>query len=521
MNASPFGPDGSAPVQREPQFDNSNSGGTWQNSSPSGLKRSAVRGWAVTMAGQVTKFLLQMAATVVLARILTPKEYGLVAMVTAFLGIVTLFKDLGLSQATVQRESITHGQVTGLFWINVAMGLLLMLVIAAMAPFIAWVYKQHELVWIALAFALMAPITSLGAQHSALLQRRLDYRSLALRDLLATTVGTAAGIASGLCGLGYWSLVIMQAVSEIMGTITLWWRSSWVPGWPHWSADLKPLLRFGGNLTISNLIGFFMNGLDSVTLGVFFGPVAVGNYNRAQNVLAKPLQQLIPPVTRVAASVFARTATEPARFERAALQLTFLICSVAGLIVAVTMVCADWIVSLVLGAQWIEAVPIVRVLALFAFVEPMAALVSTLLLARGLPEKILRWRVFSVSIVLLGLFAGLPWGPLGVATTYSLSGLLLRTPLFVWYASKHLAVPGMRFFAAAATPLLAAACAAGLMTVVRETLGPVGGTALSLALYGLLGSTIWLSVIWSLPVGRRRMRESFSLITSGLTAKPC
>lgn len=484
-----------------------------------GLKRSAVRSWAVTAFAQGAQFGLTLVSTAIIARILTPADYGLIAMVTALLTFISRFKDLGLSQATVQRDTITEQQVSGLFWFNVAMGLFVMLLTAAAAPLVSRFYDQAELTWVCLAYAAMAPVSSLGAQHGALLRRTMQYRSLAVRDLLATVLGVIAGIVSAMQGLGYWSLVIMRAVSEVMGTATLWWQSGWRPGPPRWSADLKPMLKFGGTLTVSNLLGFILSGLDSVVMGFFYGPTALGLYNRAQNTLSRPLAQILPPIMNVAASVFARSATDQKKFESGALQLAFLIACVSTMIVAIVVVGADWIVLIMLGPNWSEAVPITRVLALFAFVEPVASLLSTLMTARGLVGKMVRWRVVSAAIIVVGLISGLPWGALGVAAAYALSGFFVRTPLFVWYSCNHLNIPARRLFASIALPLLFGSLTVTMLSFLRHYFGDPGGPLLSLVLYASLAAAMFVISMNSLAATRMRIREIFNIVSGSVGDK--
>jgi O-antigen/teichoic acid export membrane protein len=483
-----------------------------------GLKRNAVRSWAITATSQGAKFIMTLVSTAVIARMLSPADYGLVAMVTSLLGFIAMFKDLGLSQATIQRNTITEQQVSGLFWVNVLMGVLLMGVIAVAAPLVSVFYNRPELTWICLAYAAMAPIGSLGAQHAALLNRAMKFRSLAIRDLTATLIGALVGILCAVKGLGYWSLVIMQAAGQIAGTVTLWWQSNWRPGLPRWSHDLKPLIKFGGTLTISNLLSFVNSGLDSIVIGYFFGPVGLGIYNRAQNTLSRPLKQILPPIMSVASSAFARTASDPKKFEAATLQLTFLVACVSSLIVALAVACTDWIVLIMLGPNWSEAVPITRVLALFAFVEPVASMMGTLMTARGIPGKLVRWRLISAAIILAGLVAGLPWGPLGVATAYALSGFFIRTPIFIWYSCKHLEIPPGRVFGRLTAPLLAGlitlACLYGLRINLGEEFGPV----LSLAVYSIAGCVIFLAGLGCFPFARRELRTNFALVLTSLRA---
>src|SRR4029453_4025434 len=155
-------------------------------------------------------------------------------------------------------------------------------------------------------------------------------------------------------------------------------------------------------------------------------------YNRARNVVLRPLEQFMPSAVNVATSAFSRLAPDPARFERSALRLLAMVSFAAGWVVALVMGAAPWIVALLLGPRWTAVIPIVSVLSLFAFVQPSASILGTLIVAHGKPERMVRWRGLSPPITLASLGAGLPWGPLGVATTMALGGMLLRTPLFFW-----------------------------------------------------------------------------------------
>ncbi len=139
------------------------------------LKGRSVRGGAVTMAAQGIKFFLQIGSTVVLARLLTPEDFGLIAMVTAVTGFVMMFKDMGLSMATVQRAEIDHAQISTLFWINVVLSLAFMLLTATLAPAIAWFYSEPRLTWITLALAGAFIFSGFTVQHQALLRRQMNF----------------------------------------------------------------------------------------------------------------------------------------------------------------------------------------------------------------------------------------------------------------------------------------------------------------------------------------------------------
>jgi O-antigen/teichoic acid export membrane protein len=477
------------------------------------LKVHALRGGALTVGSQVAKFAITVVGTAVLARLLTPEDYGVVAMVTAVLGFTELFRDLGLSIATVQRQEITQDEVSGLFWINVLTGIALMVIIVAAAPVVAWFYGRPDLVWVTCAYASVAPISSLGSQHQALLQRSMRYGSLAIRDILSRLAGVVAGITAGYLGLGYWALVVMQVTMTVVGVIALWWQSRWRPGRFRWSRRLLSFLRFGGAVALQNILGFLASGLDSILLGYFFGAGDLGIYNRARSLLLRPLEQFMPAAANVATSTFSRLAPDAVRFERSALRLLAIVTCAAGWVVALVMGAAPWIVALLLGAQWTPVIPIVAVLSLFAFVQPSASILATLIVAQGKPDRLVRWRVLSTPITIVLLVAGLPWGPIGVGTTMALGGLLVRTPLFFWYAGRSLGISTHRLLGSTLHYVFAGLLVGLVLIQIRGVWSPQS-LFVGLATYGVFGSLLYAVLVLCRREGRALVRDVGTLAAS-------
>ena len=442
-----------------------------------------------------------------LARLLTPQDYGAVTMVTALLGFVIIFRDLGLSTATIQRETITHEEVSGLFWINVSLGLAIMLVIGACAPLVAWFYGRPDLMWVTLAYAAIAPISSLGAQHQALLQRSLRYFSLAIRDLTALVAGLAVGVSGAWLGLGYWALVLMQATTAVVGVLALWWQSGWRPGPPRWVPGLAHLVKFGGTLTLSNLLGYLMQGLDSVVIGYFFGANGVGLYSRAQALLQKPLEQFMPTVMTVATSAFSRIAPDAARFEKNALKLLSIVACAAGILVALVIGTADWVVALLLGAKWEGAVPILAALSLFAFVEPSASLLGALLVARGAPatagtvatHQRSDRRGWALCRAALGA---------GRCGDNVLPERLARqgSSVLLCMPRRLLGIPRRRIFAAVGPYVVFGLLVAAGLVYLRQLWMP-DRALVALFTYGALGTMAYAGLVLSHPGGRATVAE--------------
>src|SRR5579872_1917109 len=206
------------------------------------LKGRSVRGGLLTLTSQGAQFLIQSISTVVLARLLPPHDFGLVAMVTAITGLGQAFADLGLSEATIQREDISHEQVTALFWINVAIGLALMFITVGLAPVLVWFYREPRLRNIALLLSLTFLVGGLRVQHDALLKRQMRFLSLAIRDVASSSLAVLIAIIMVWQGAGYWALVALPLIGNTTRMILSWLGARWIPGLPSRRAKIGSLV---------------------------------------------------------------------------------------------------------------------------------------------------------------------------------------------------------------------------------------------------------------------------------------
>ena len=319
------------------------------------LKGRSVRGGFLTLTSQGTQFLLQSIATVTLARLLTPMDFGLVAMVTAITGLGQAFADLGLSEATIQRERITHDQVSTLFWINVAIGLALMLITIGLAPVLAWFYREPRLTAVTLVASMTFLIGGLRVQHDALLRRQMRFRSLAIRDVAACLISVPAAIIAAWKGAGYWSLLVLPLTFNLTQMILSWLAVGWIPGLPRRNTRVGSLVAFGGKVAASYLICNITRSADNILIGWHWGAGPLGLYSRAYNLLLLPVRQLSAPASSVAIPAFSRTQSDPERFARYYLRAVSLILWITLPIFGFLFVGAVPVIVVVLGRKWIEA----------------------------------------------------------------------------------------------------------------------------------------------------------------------
>jgi len=242
------------------------------------LKGKTIRGGLARMLAQAVNFWVRLVTLMILARLLNPDDFGLIGMVTAFTGALSLFRDFGLSSAAIQRATISEAQISMLFWLNLLIGLGLCLVALAMAPAISAFYREPRLTGITAALALGFVFNSLGLQHASLLQREMRFTALAVVNSASLIAAGAIAIAAAAAGLGYWALVVMTLVGPLFISIGSWMMSGWVPGKPQRGTGVGSMIRFGGILTMNSLVQYAANNVDKVLIGRFLGVDALGIY---------------------------------------------------------------------------------------------------------------------------------------------------------------------------------------------------------------------------------------------------
>lgn len=456
------------------------------------LKDRAIRGGFAKICAQGASFVLRVGSLMVLARLLDPKDFGLVGMVTAIIGVLSLFRDFGLSTASVQRATITEEQVSTLFWINLLVGAMLTLLALAISPFLAAFYHEPRLFWVTAALASSFVLNAAGIQHSVLLQRQMRFTALALIDVFALVVGTAVGIALAWIGYAYWALVVMTVASPIVSTGCFWLTTRWVPGRPRSKVGLRSMMRFGGAITLNGLVVYVAYNLEKVLLGRFWGAEAIGIYGRAYQLISIPTDNLNSAVGGVAFSALSRLQGDPGRFRSYFLKGYSL---VLALTVPATVACALFandLILVLLGPKWNEAAAIFRLLAptilIFALINPLAWVMFSL----GLVGRSLKVALVLAPLVISAYVIGLHYGPKGVAAAYSIAMGLWLVPHIAWCVHGT-PISGRDVVLAVSRPLfsiLVAAMASLAVLSYGDWLPPLGrlvlGGTVLLAVYGAM-----------------------------------
>jgi len=425
------------------------------------LKERAIRGGLARSGAQAIYFIIRLGSVMVLGRLLGPEDFGLVGMVTAFTGVLDLCRDFGLSAATVQWTTITEEQVSTLFWINILFGTLLGLIMAAIAPAIASFYHEPRLLAVTLVLAAGFLFNAAGVQHSALLQREMRFTTLAAVGVISMILGTAVAIGGAEAGYGYWALVAMSVTLPLTATIGYWLTSRWIPGMPRRRTGIRSMMRFGGALTFNGLVVYIASNFEKILLGRFWGAAAIGFYGRAFQLISIPTSNLNSAAGEVAFSALSRLQGDPDRRKRYFLKGYSLLLALTLPITIAGALFADDVIVVLLGPKWKDAAPIFRLLSPTILVFATANPLGWLLCAGGLIRRLLKMSLVIAPIMIFGYGLALPYGPKGVAFTYSLIMSVWLVPLIAW-AVRGTEISFWDIVRTAMAPLASSVAAGGL-----------------------------------------------------------
>lgn len=398
-----------------------------------GLGRSAARGGAVIMIGQVLKILAQLINLIVLARLLEPSDFGLVAMVLSVYGLGEVLRDFGLSTASIQAKNISKGQVSNLFWINLLIGSVIALIAYSSAGFLAKFFEREELVNIGHVMCLMFIFNGLAAQYKAQLNRKLMFFEMTVSDVLGAFMGIFAGILVAYKGYGYWAIVAQQLTQFFVQMVLYVYFGRWIPSLPSRKENMHSFYGFGWNLMIAQLLNYLTRSMPSIIIGNKLGAASLGYYDRAFQILMLPLNQLNAPSSSVAVPILSRLNNEDKKkYNEFVIFGQNVMVHIVLAFLAMASTQTEALVSVVLGEKWLDLVPIFRCLCGAGAFLALSYASYWVFVSKGITDSLLKLTLVSRPILILITIIGLAWGVEGVALFYSI-GLMFNWVLGVFW----------------------------------------------------------------------------------------
>ena len=483
---------------------------------PGSLRSSVGRGALHTALSQAVLLATQIGSVVVLSRLLSPADFGLIAMCLPIIVLVGMMQDFGLLQATVQRPNIRQEEVSFLFWVNIAASLTLATMLFLSAPLIAAFYGDDRIGPLIAALSVIVILSGAAAQHGAILQRRMRFGRVAA--ITATGAVSAFGVATlwALYRPDYWAVFAGMLAGTLIPTILTWISAAWLPDRPRWVPQGRSLLGFGAGVTGFNLSNFVTHNSDKVLIGRAWGVVELGMYDRAYKLLLFPVLQISSPLKRVMVPSLSRMLEEPHRYRSAYLRVQRLLLFVSLPGVACAIALADVVVDLALGAQWQAAAPIFQALGFASLLHMLNSSSDWLFISQGRTRDFMIWGVVMAAMALCAYAIGLPYGAVGVAVTLSVAQYVKTPILWGWLCRKG--PVRLRDVITSAGPLMLAAHLAIAVVFLIKPLLPQT-PILTLLTGAVVSYAITALLISAFPTGRATLREGWELVTPVLRRK--
>jgi len=430
------------------------------------LKKKSMRGGSITLLSQAVMTVVQLTSTVVLAR----------------------------------KKDLTRGQQSNLFWLNVAMGLLLTLIVASASPLVAKFYHKPELTLVTLALSANFLIGSLATQHDAMLVRGMQFGRKSIAMVSGAVVNLIVAVVLALQGASYWSLVAGTLSGGLVTTVLVLILSPFRPGLPSRGQGIRQMLGFGANVTAFNFVNYFHRNLDNILIGRYWGAESLGYYSRAYQLLMFPITAIRGPITSVAFPAMSQLQNNPQEYKQYYRDLVLLLSHMTMPLVAFLFLYSESIIELTLGKQWLVAAPIFSILAVTAFIQTPYTLAGIVQLSLGRGKCYLQLGSMSAVVTSAGFCIGLKWGAIGVATAYAVSTYILVIPTQIW-GFKGTVLRLEDFLSNICRPCFSAILAGVISFFIKETWVLDGSILELLAIHAIVYGMIYFIILACIPHG--------------------
>ncbi len=459
---------------------------------------------------QIVRVVLGLLLTLIVSRMLTPDDFGLIAMVAPVTAFVALIPSLGLGQALIQAEELTTDQINSAFWISLALGIACAAALLVAAPFVGRFFEDDRAVDLTMATAANLFVTNLSTVPSSVIMREMRFGKLSSGDLVGSITLFASTLVAALLLDNYWALWVGAFASAVLTTVYFWTVSSWRPtATPNFRSS-SPLWKLSSAVTGFNVLNFLARNADNVLIGKFAGTYSLGLYDRSYRLMTFPLANLTEPLGRVMLPVLSQLRKEPERFRRAFLKVAWIVmlCTAPAAIVIASA--SETVIVFLLGERWVEAGDIFFWLSVGAIYQPLSSITGWLFISMGRSREMLQWALFSSVTTILSFCVGIFWGVAGVAMAYVLTSIA-RLPLLYHGTTRQTPISKGDLYM-----LLLPSCAAGIVIGLLAYLSEQEPTLVTLLTRAAISYAICAGVTLAVPEGRQALIELRSQLASML-----
>lgn len=474
------------------------------------LKRRSVRGTLVSLASRVANQLVGIVSLVFLARMLTPADFGLVAMITAVIGLAGILQDMGFSAATIRAKTINHHQISNLFWINLLAGSAMTLLVTLASPIMAIFYNEPKVQIAAGVMSLSFVIGAASTQHQALLRRAMRFTDIAKIAIFSVSSGSAVSIAAAFYGLGYWALILGTIFGNVVSLILSWANCDWRPSKPKRAVGTRSLTTFGMHMVLFGVLGYLARNLHNLIIGRLWGASETGIYNRSTSIHAMLVGNVTDPMNLVAPAGMAQLSGKPDQFNAYYYRACTLVVIAALPIVFLGLALPHELILVLLGTQWGRSAELLQLLTIGVLPQTISYTTGWIYLSAGNSMQMMRWGVIGWTTIIIGTAIGAYFGLKGIALASSVSAFVLLIPSLA-FAFSGTSLRISTLLVNLSKPL-AAGSAAGIICFVGLNAFVSEGALQRLLIGGTSYIIIFLLLLLTVFGQRRLMSEIFSEI---------
>ena len=365
---------------------------------------------------------------VILARLLSPEDFGLLGMILVFTGIAKLFSELGFGAALIQKTELEEGHLSSVFWLNIAVGLILTILVYMSAPWVASFYNEPRLILLVRAISISFVIAGFGVVQKAMMTRKMQFKLLAIIQLLSVFITGIITVLMAFSGYGVWSLVVQLISVSFLGVVFLWLLGEWRPKFIFKAAALKDMISFSANLLGAQLLNYGVRNFDYLLIGRYVGSSGLGVYTLAYKFMLLPINQVSRIIGRVMFPALSQIQDDNQRIKRIYLRANRVIGLLTIPLMFGMIVVARPLVLTIVGPNWEAVIPVLQILCLVGIKQPVGSTTGWLYQAKGRTDLMLRWNFISMAITIAAFIIGIRWGIIGVATAYAIRSYLIWYP---------------------------------------------------------------------------------------------
>lgn len=413
------------------------------------------------MFSQISVQIISFGVTIVLARLLQPEDFGIVALSAVFVGCVGLFGGLGMGSAIIQRQNINDDYLSTSFWVSIVAGIGIALVLIAISPFAAKFYDKDIIKYIIMVSSIGFLLGSFTSIHTTILTKRLEFNKLAFIAITTQVISGITSISIAVMGFGVWSLVFGGLVAQALLIPIVWYMVKWRPRFLFIKKCFKDLFGFSSNLLAFNLFNYFARNFDNLIIGKILGAQALGYYSMAYSMMMKPLQHISWAIGRVLFPAFSGIQDDKARVRSAYIKVIRSISLITFPMMIGLMIVAREFILTCYGTKWEPVIIPLQLLCIVGALQSTGTTVGTIFNSQGRSDLTLKWGLFASTIYIIAFLVGIRWGLIGLIIAYISVGIPMW-PLSHYFANRLISLNMGTFFKA----LFPATACSILMAVV-------------------------------------------------------